>query len=68
MPESPSVANIVAQIAISGNVTNGHAAASRQDVINSLVELGLSYPEIEQVVEHAVKIGAIRRNDDTLTV
>jgi hypothetical protein len=61
MGDQPTIANLLAQIAISGSPTNGAAAAPEQKTIHDLVRLGLSERDVTELVERAIQLGLVER-------
>ncbi len=61
MSESPTIANVIAQIAISGTTQSGTTSAPEKVVVGDMVELGLSEAEVAKAVRKAVELGVVRR-------
>jgi hypothetical protein len=61
MPEYPSIANLLAQIAIVGTRDDKSAAASLAVIKSRLVELGVPAADVEAVVRLAVDLELIER-------
>lgn len=61
MGETPTIANVVAQVAISGSVEDGRAKASEQQVVKDLAELGISEVAAQYAVNKAVEHGVLNR-------
>lgn len=69
MSETPSIANVVAQVAISGTLGAGTAEAAEDKVIDDMVQLGVSREAVTRAVEKALNLKMVRRtSDDRLVV
>lgn len=64
----PTVANVVAQIAISGATKNGVTSAPEDLVVNDMIELGLSESEVLEIVQRTVKLGVAAREAGKLVL
>lgn len=62
MNDLPSVANVVAQVAISGDVQGGTTTAAESDVVAGIIQLGVSKNDAERAVQRAVDTKVVTRS------
>lgn len=61
MDSTLSIANIVAQIAVSGSIVAGHLRAPEKKVVARLVKLGIEEKDIKETIAIAENHGVIAR-------
>jgi hypothetical protein len=64
MGASPTIANVVAQIAIDGTAESGSTQAPRKRVIDSMTELGFPRANVASVLQRAIDLGVVRHTSD----
>lgn len=69
MGDQPTIANILAQIAISGTISGGAPTAPREEIVRALVDLGLSQDEVTATLDRAIQLGLVdRRTGERLAI
>ena len=61
MNSSLSIANVVAQIAVSGTIVAGHVRARENQVVARLVQLGIEEQDVKDIIAIAEDHGVIAR-------